>query len=115
METNPPIIITLKYETEYRYVIYKMPNIDKYHIEVSIWEENLKVKDVATLKMNTFSLKYFLKHQILETKWKEIYFKMVNQNIVITEFQYEIEEGDSEEDFKKTLVEILELQKGVYV
>lgn len=114
IETNPPITIILQKTIEYHYIIHKIPNIDRYCIEISTWDENEKIKDVSSLNMNTYSLKYFLKHHLLELQWKDIHFEISTKDLLVIEFKYEVEEEDDEDEFEKTLVQILELQKGIY-
>lgn len=103
---SPIITIIFKGENETCYTISKIQNIDKYQVEI-----NHKQK----LHMNTYSLKYYMDHQIFELSPKSVYFEVTAKEYPIIQFEWEKEEGENDDDFKKTLVEMLELQKGIYL
>ena len=104
---SPTLLIILKKGLEQTpFTIYKIQNIDKYQIEI-----NHKQK----IQMNTYSLKYYINHQLFELSPTSVYFELLGRDFSILQFDWEKEEGENDDEFEKTFVQVLELQKGIYL
>lgn len=117
---SPIILIIFKNGLEQTsYTIHKIQNIDKYQVVIN-HKQKIHAKVEATesrpsLYMNTYSLKYYMNHQIFESSPTSVYFELNGRDFSIIQFEWEKEEGENDDEFEKTLVQILELQKGIYL